>query len=77
MRKSPRRVSSGVVHQDAGVGTVGHVHEHVVAVAEVSVLEMRSFGLVVDHQVGQQGVESQDFRRQGHAPQLETNTRDC
>lgn len=70
MRKSPRGVTSGVVHQYSGVGAVGHVHEHVVTVAEEAVLQMSRVGLVVDHQVGQQRVGPQDFRWQGDASQL-------
>lgn len=63
VREPPGRVAAGVVHQDTGVGAVGHVHEHVVAVAEESILQTRHVRLVVDDQVGQQRVGSQDFSR--------------
>lgn len=72
MRQSPGGVPPSVVHQNAGIGAVGHVHEHVVAVAQEPVLQMGHVGLVVDHQIGQQRVGPQDFRRQRHAPQLKT-----
>lgn len=63
VREPPGRVAAGVVHQDTGVGAVGHVHEHVVAVAEESVLQTGHVRLVVDDQVGHQRVGSQDFSR--------------
>lgn len=63
VRESPGRVATGVVHQDTGVGAVGHIHEHVVAVAEEPVLQSRHVRLVVDDQVSQQRVGSQDFSR--------------
>lgn len=70
MRKSPGRVPSRVVHQNAGVGAVGHVHKNVVAIAQEPVLQMRQVGLVVDHEIGEQRVGPQDLRRQRYAPQL-------
>jgi len=70
MRESPRRVSSGVVYQNSWICAVGHVHKHVVTVSKESVLQMRHFNLIVDHQICQKSVASQDFCRQCHAPHL-------
>lgn len=71
---APGRVSPRVVHYDAGVGGVAHVDESVVAGA---VTAAAIVVLVVQHQVCQQSVGSQHFRRQGDAANLQSKTLNC